>query len=939
MKEIRKISLPSLKDVSYNININNTKIIEQYSPFSIQSILELTKSINEKIMKKQNINSNKSLQDIDLTSCLQCSYIKKPSKFNISSNEKNEFKKKITAKSINGYKEVYPLPKITLKKNNCENKQTNNIKKFEYSPVRNNINEITDKNKCSNSLLALRQLYNNTIMNENDNNNKTINNRKIFKRNLKNINSFISNNDIKIYINESQNLDESLYITSKKNINTQTRNLCDLEYYHKNKKLVNFALYPLLREVEIIKKYHMTENIKKNNKIFNLFSNSTNKSDLINSSSLKPDVFHNTLFNNTNNNINTHNNNINTEEIVKIPEIKTQQNTINNFSNSIPKKIKENISLDRQFNNKKNNSNNKSVSLNIKTKSRNLRNTFRIKKTEKPKLFPITQLNTFHNTYNSQEYVSKKYFSKKIIPYQKFNLPPLIGGQTPEKFYYTINKMYRKQLKEYMKHRINWEYINTKSQFFLENKNININFQWKYYSNRLNFKNYKLENGVPSRKLKIVNVFERNFEVGNKRNMFINFITYCDKINLNAFQYVPLTITITNSNNIDNYLDSLKEIMTFVESKKNSKIDIISNRKYNEEFWYDKNFESINNQYIYIDKNYLSQKNYWILKPTDLYQGKCIEICNNFEEISKKCKNMFKGVDRRLLPELLINTEEEDSEDENNNLNLTINNNFESDNEVIKAENNLNNSLIINHYNNNLKPKKKKKNICRMYCSNEIIVQKYLDNPLLYNKRKFDIRCYVLVDNNLNVFFCREGHLKGSSELYNINNTSKFVHITNHSIQKKSSKFEQYEYGNEMSYTDFKNFMKQENISLDKFDNMIKQMKFLVKISFMSVGKKLMRTSPVLCFEIFGYDFILDNDFKPWILEINNNPGLGISSPLIEKLIPRMLDDAFRLTIDKIFDTKYSNDVIDKNGNYKSKYQLDGFNDEENVFEFLCNVG
>ena len=91
--------------------------------------------------------------------------------------------------------------------------------------------------------------------------------------------------------------------------------------------------------------------------------------------------------------------------------------------------------------------------------------------------------------------------------------------------------------------------------------------------------------------------------------------------------------------------------------------------------------------------------------------------------------------------------------------------------------------------------------------------------------------------------------------------------------------------------------------------------------------------------EVFGYDFILDNDFRPWILEINNNPGLGISSPVIEKLVPRMIDDALRLTIDKVFETKYDGECIDKNGNYKSKYKLDGFNDEENVFEFLCNVG
>ena len=260
----------------------------------------------------------------------------------------------------------------------------------------------------------------------------------------------------------------------------------------------------------------------------------------------------------------------------------------------------------------------------------------------------------------------------------------------------------------------------------------------------------------------------------------------------------------------------------------------------------------------------------------------------------------------------------------NNNLNLH------------EKKNNLNNNnnCIINNNNNN----KKKISFSKMYCSNEIIMQKYLDRPLLYNRRKFDIRCFVLVDSNLNVFFCKEGHLKGSSELYDLNNTNKLIHITNYSLQKKSINFEQYEDGNEISYNDFKKYMKDNNLPLEYFDHMIEEMKYLVQISFKSVGYKLLKTNPVLCFEIFGYDFIIDNDFKPWILEINNNPGLCISSPVIKKLVPRMLDDAFRLTIDKVFETVYSQEVIDFDGKYKSKYKLDDFTDEENIFEFLCNV-
>ena len=101
---------------------------------------------------------------------------------------------------------------------------------------------------------------------------------------------------------------------------------------------------------------------------------------------------------------------------------------------------------------------------------------------------------------------------------------------------------------------------------------------------------------------------------------------------------------------------------------------------------------------------------------------------------------------------------------------------------------------------------------------------------------------------------------------------NKFIHITNHSIQKKSNNFEKYEFGNEISYNDFKEYIKKENISLEKFDKLINDMKDLIIISMNSVKDKLKKINNVLCFEIFGYDFIIDKNFKPWILEINNNP-------------------------------------------------------------------
>ena len=82
----------------------------------------------------------------------------------------------------------------------------------------------------------------------------------------------------------------------------------------------------------------------------------------------------------------------------------------------------------------------------------------------------------------------------------------------------------------------------------------------------------------------------------------------------------------------------------------------------------------------------------------------------------------------------------------------------------------------------------------------------------------------------------------------------------------------------------------------------------------------------------------MDQRYNPWILEINDNPGLEISSGFISHLIPRMIDDAVRLTVDKVFPTRYDKEVLTEDGHYKSKFYLEGFNDEENVFDFICNI-
>jgi hypothetical protein len=63
-------------------------------------------------------------------------------------------------------------------------------------------------------------------------------------------------------------------------------------------------------------------------------------------------------------------------------------------------------------------------------------------------------------------------------------------------------------------------------------------------------------------------------------------------------------------------------------------------------------------------------------------------------------------------------------------------------------------------------------------------------------------------------------------------------------------------------------------------------------------------------FEIFGLDFMLDEDFKVYLIEVNTNPSLDHKcSPLLARLIPNMVEDALRLSVDPLFPPSQDNSL------------------------------
>jgi tubulin polyglutamylase TTLL6/13 len=74
-----------------------------------------------------------------------------------------------------------------------------------------------------------------------------------------------------------------------------------------------------------------------------------------------------------------------------------------------------------------------------------------------------------------------------------------------------------------------------------------------------------------------------------------------------------------------------------------------------------------------------------------------------------------------------------------------------------------------------------------------VVVQLYLNNPLLMDKLKFDLRLYVLIlgVNPLRVYLSKEGLARLSTKQYDqvsdINLCDMQMHLTNYSINKNSS--------------------------------------------------------------------------------------------------------------------------------------------------------
>ena len=196
--------------------------------------------------------------------------------------------------------------------------------------------------------------------------------------------------------------------------------------------------------------------------------------------------------------------------------------------------------------------------------------------------------------------------------------------------------------------------------------------------------------------------------------------------------------------------------------------------------------------------------------------------------------------------------------------------------------------------------------------STPTVIQNYLTNPLLFHGFKFDLRLYVLVTSfsPLEAFlyeegFARFGSRPFSSRAETLNDFQ--IHLTNSSIQKN--------YNHDISKAThpariagkdgggnkvtlswlWKRLKSSQGLLLHDTDiDMIwKNIQELCLRTLMAVGDKIPHQPNA--FEVFGFDVILDEELKPWLIEVNACPALSRENDLDSIVKGSLIEDTLKI--------------------------------------------
>ncbi|KAM9003009.1 tubulin polyglutamylase TTLL6 [Sarcophilus harrisii] len=190
----------------------------------------------------------------------------------------------------------------------------------------------------------------------------------------------------------------------------------------------------------------------------------------------------------------------------------------------------------------------------------------------------------------------------------------------------------------------------------------------------------------------------------------------------------------------------------------------------------------------------------------------------------------------------------------------------------------------------------------------DMICQLYISKPFIIDGFKFDLRIYVLVTScdPLRIFVYKEGLARFATTSYSNPSSDNLddicMHLTNYSINKHSSNFvRDGNSGSKRKLSTFNDYMDKLGCDTAKMWKDIEDIIIKTLITAHPIIKHNYHTCfpnhimNSACFEILGFDILLDRKLKPWLLEVNHSPSFSTDSRLDKEVKDSLLYDTLVL--------------------------------------------
>ncbi|XP_007948680.1 probable tubulin polyglutamylase TTLL2 [Orycteropus afer afer] len=177
------------------------------------------------------------------------------------------------------------------------------------------------------------------------------------------------------------------------------------------------------------------------------------------------------------------------------------------------------------------------------------------------------------------------------------------------------------------------------------------------------------------------------------------------------------------------------------------------------------------------------------------------------------------------------------------------------------------------------------------------VVQKYICNPLLVGKYKCDLRIYVCVTGfkPLTIYIYQEGLVRFATEKFDLRHLQNdYAHLTNSSINTLGASYRNFKevvgQGCKWTLSRFFSYLR----SCDVDDLLLwRKITHLVILTVLAIAPSV--PCAANCFELFGFDVLIDDNLKPWLLEVNYSPALSLHCSTDVSVKRKLIHDIIEL--------------------------------------------